>query len=100
MISPAADAQQLRSQPVPGGGGAGADALVGSFGQVLSNALNQVNALQHRADAMARGVATGEVRDLHQVMIAAQEAGLAFELTMQIRNKIVDAYQEIMRMQV
>ncbi|HHV61034.1 MAG TPA: flagellar hook-basal body complex protein FliE [Firmicutes bacterium] len=98
LLSPATAAQQLKAQPAPGGGGA--DAFVESFSQVLSDALNQVNALQLRADTMAQRFATGEIRDLHQVMIAVQEARLAFELTMQIRNKVVDAYQEIMRMQV
>lgn len=70
------------------------------FGDVLNNALSQVNNLQQDSDKMAEKLATGETNDISQVMIASEKANLALQLTVQIRNKVVDAYQEIMRMQV
>lgn len=73
---------------------------IGSFKDVFSDALNKVNDLQNNADDMKVKLATGEVNDIHTVMIASEKASLALQLTVQIRNKLVDAYQEIMRMQV
>jgi len=71
-----------------------------SFGQVLVAALNDVNELQLDAQEKTRLLLAGEEIELHQVMLAAQKAELALELTQTIRNKVVEAYQEIMRMQV
>lgn len=76
------------------------DDVFGSFKDVLSEALNKVNDLQNTAENMRTKLATGEVNDIHSVMIASEKASLAFQLTAQIRNKLVDAYQEVMRMQV
>jgi len=72
----------------------------GSFAQVFEKALGEVDALQKRAEAMSQAYATGQVQDLHQVMIALEEASLALQLTLQVRNKLLDGFQEIMRMQV
>jgi flagellar hook-basal body complex protein FliE len=71
-----------------------------SFSNLLEEAISKVNTLQNKADQMMEKLATGEVKDLHQVMIALEEANLALQLTLQIRNKVVEAYQEIMRMQI
>ncbi|MFT9847862.1 flagellar hook-basal body complex protein FliE [Aneurinibacillus sp. REN35] len=71
-----------------------------AFSTYLKNAVQDVNALQKAGEAMNQGLATGQVQDLHQVMIASQKAGVALDMTMQIRNKAVEAYQEIMRMQI
>jgi flagellar hook-basal body complex protein FliE len=72
-----------------------------TFSQVLGNALATLEQQQKEADQLivktARG---GDITDLSQVMIATQKASLGLELTMQIRNRVVEAYQEIMRMQV
>ncbi|MGE5559965.1 MAG: flagellar hook-basal body complex protein FliE [Chloroflexota bacterium] len=75
-------------------------ALASSFSQMLSSALKQVNDLQVQADDLAAKLATGEVSDAHTVMIASEKATLALQLTLQIRNKVIEAYQEIMRMQL
>ncbi|NLZ38509.1 MAG: flagellar hook-basal body complex protein FliE [Firmicutes bacterium] len=75
-------------------------AAAGHFGNLLKKALNHVNELQLKAEAAAIDLALGEVEDVHQAMIAMEQAKLAMELTVQVRNKIVDAYQEIMRMQI
>ncbi len=71
-----------------------------SFGEFLSNSLQKVNALQKDAHDMNIALAAGKVDDISQVVIASEKAQLALNLTMSIRNKAVEAYQEIMRMQV
>jgi flagellar hook-basal body complex protein FliE len=62
------------------------------------NALDNVNALQNNASSAATQFALGQSSDIHSVMIAGQKAGITLELTTQVRNKIVDAYQSIMQM--
>jgi flagellar hook-basal body complex protein FliE len=79
----------------PGGKGNGQN-----FGDMLKGALDQVNNLQKSADASAVQVATGQGGDLHTAMVSMEEASLALQLTLQVRNKLTDAYQEVMRMQV
>ncbi|HHY92282.1 MAG TPA: flagellar hook-basal body complex protein FliE [Firmicutes bacterium] len=71
-----------------------------SFGQVLGEYLQEVNQLQLDAVDKTRQLVAGEDIELHQVMLAAQKAEIALELTQTVRNKVVEAYQEIMRMQV
>ena len=88
--------------PVPATPGAQkTDAAGGaSFGQVLKDSLAQVNSLQHEADRAIQALATGASGTLHDTMLAIQKAELSFKLMMQVRNKIVEAYQEVLRMQV
>lgn len=71
-----------------------------SFRKVLGNAVEELNRLQHNADDAVNRLALGEAVDLHNVTIAVEEASVAFQLAMQVRNKLVEAYQEVMRMQV
>jgi len=71
-----------------------------SFSNILANAVNEVNNDIKTAEQLSDKVATGEVKDVHQVMIAMEKANLGLQLTVQVRNKVVEAYQEIMRMQV
>ena len=68
-----------------------------SFAQTLQGALGQVSALQDHAAQMTQAFARGKVSDIHSVMIASEQATVALQLTTQIRNKAIDAYQEIMR---
>ncbi len=70
------------------------------FGDLLKNAIESVNAMQHEAGRLEEAVASGENVNIHQAVIAGEKAGLSFKLLMQVRNKMVEAYQEIMRMQV
>jgi len=79
---------------------AGQTDLVSAFGGVLEQALDTVNDMQTRADSLTEKLAAGEVRDIHQVMIAVEQVNIALQLTMQVRNKVIESYQEIMRMQV
>lgn len=70
----------------------------GGFADALSGALENVSAVQARSGAMQAAYERGEVTDIAKVMLARQEAGVAFEATLQVRNKLLTAYQEIMRM--
>ncbi|MEW6723368.1 MAG: flagellar hook-basal body complex protein FliE [Bacillota bacterium] len=72
----------------------------GSFRATFMGALAEVNRLQLQADELNRQLATGQISDIHRVTIATEKATLALELTVQIRNRIIEAYQEIMRMQL
>jgi flagellar hook-basal body complex protein FliE len=71
--------------------------LAASFSEVLKGSLDQVNRLQHEADASITDLATGKKNDIHQTMIAMEKANVSFELLMQIRNKVISAYETIMR---
>ncbi|MDD3114526.1 MAG: flagellar hook-basal body complex protein FliE [Anaerovibrio sp.] len=73
---------------------------VPSFGEYLKNALGEVNGLQQESAQMSKALAAGQVEDISQVVIAAEKADIALQLTLAVRNKAVEAYQEIMRMQV
>lgn len=80
--------------------GAGAQQTVEEFKEMLYDAIDTVSDLQRNADELMTKLAIGETQDIHQVMIAVEEVNLALQLTLQIRNKMLEAYQEIMRMQV
>lgn len=71
-----------------------------NFGELLAQGLEHVKSLQADADAAVLQLALGETDNLHQVMTAVERASIALELTIAIRNRLVDAYQELMRMQV
>ncbi|TDQ39644.1 flagellar hook-basal body complex protein FliE [Aureibacillus halotolerans] len=71
-----------------------------SFKDSLFNAIDQVNQAQKASDVKTEQLTTGKVDSLHEVMIASEQAGLSLQLTMEIRNKVVSAYQEVMRMQI
>lgn len=70
------------------------------FADTIKTALGEVNELQSMGDMMAQKLATGDVEDIHQVMLALNKASTAFGLTVQVRNKVIESYQEVMRMQV
>ena len=72
----------------------------GGFADTLKSALDSVNETQSRASAMTEAYERGEVTDIAKVMMARQESGVAFEATLQVRNKLLSAYQDIMRMGV
>ena len=78
----------------------GAKGVSGGFTSALKSALDTVNATQENASKLSEGYDKGEVTDIAKVMLARQEAGVAFEATLQVRNKLLTAYQDIMRMGV
>ncbi len=71
-----------------------------SFGNVLQESLSEVNRLQQEADQAITALATGDNVSVHDTMIAMEQADVSFRLMMEVRNKIVEAYQEILRTQV
>ena len=71
-----------------------------SFGIMLTDSIKQVNRLQVEADSSINDLATGKHTDIHRTMIAMEKASISFELLMQIRNKVISAYDRIMRMPI
>ncbi|NOX36604.1 MAG: flagellar hook-basal body complex protein FliE [Calditrichaeota bacterium] len=71
-----------------------------SFKDTLKEALQEINELQQDAGETTERFLRGEITDLHQVMIAVEKARVGLELMLEIRNKMVEAYKEIMRMQM
>lgn len=71
-----------------------------TFADSLTKALDEVNSLQSSADGAIEKMASGNAQDIHQVMVAFEQARLSMQMLVEVRNKIVDAYQEISRMQV
>lgn len=72
----------------------------GSFAGMLKDAMTEMNRLQREADALVEQVAKGRSGDLAGTLVALEKAHISFQLMIQVRNKMVEAYQEIMRMQV
>jgi flagellar hook-basal body complex protein FliE len=83
-------------EPLQAAGGTGG----GDFGQVFSSAIRSVEGAGQQAQASVERFLTGEGEDLHNTVLAATRAEIAFDLFLQTRNKVVSAYQEIMRMQL
>lgn len=71
-----------------------------SFEEILRDSFNQLNQLQLGADKSIQDMVLGKTDDIHSVMIALQKAQVSLQFAVQVRNKLVEAYQEIMRMQV
>lgn len=72
----------------------------GDFADILKNALEKVNQIQKNAEQMSADFALGKISNIHEVIIEAEKATIALRLTNEVRNRIVQAYQEIMRMQL
>jgi flagellar hook-basal body complex protein FliE len=88
--------EQGAALPVPSNGGGDER----SFGEFLVQALGDVNNSQQHAGEMVKQFSTGAPMDVHQVMIALEQASTTMALTVQVRNKLVEAYQDILRTQV
>jgi flagellar hook-basal body complex protein FliE len=72
----------------------------GEFQSILENSIQNLNSLGQSAAGATEKFLNGENEELHNVVLSAQKAEMAFELGLQVRNKVVQAYQEIMRMQM
>lgn len=70
------------------------------FGKFLGEMIEKVNSAQATSDKAVQQLATGETKSLHETMIAMEKASVSFQFLTQVRNKAVEAYQEIMRMPV
>ena len=78
--------------PAPSGGS--------DFSSVLQGAIDQVEGARTDANQSVQNFLSGDGEDLHSTVLAVQRAGLEFDMLMQVRNKVVSAYQEVMRMQM
>ena len=86
---------ELNPQPLAPVSGAGE-----SFGNVLGRLVGEVNGKQAAAGDAVRGLLGGQNVSLHQAMIAMEEASVSFQLMVEVRNKLLESYQELMRMQI
>lgn len=94
MRSTAAQAAGTATDATQTSGGA-------DFAQVLKNSIDQVNSAQNKASQMAENLAAGNSeQNLHEVMIALESASISFQEMVQVRNRLVTAYQDVMNMQV
>ncbi|MCC7263642.1 MAG: flagellar hook-basal body complex protein FliE [Candidatus Latescibacteria bacterium] len=95
---------ETRTQAVRGGLGMNTPATEGpgqpSFGELLKDFGGDVNNLQFKASNSIDMLVTGQSTDVHQVMVAVEEAGIALDLMLEIRNRVLEGYQELIRMQV
>jgi flagellar hook-basal body complex protein FliE len=79
---------------------AGHAAPLATFQEFFADAVKKTNQMQLQAQDKQRQLLVGETDNIHDVMIAMEQAGLSFQLTLAVRNKVVEAYQEVMRMQI
>jgi flagellar hook-basal body complex protein FliE len=93
-LNPVSGAQK----PGLGGAPGAEDGL--AFGDLLKQALQEVNQVSAQAEGEARNLMTGESADMHSAMLAVQKADLSFQMMMAVRSKLIDAYREVMRMQM
>lgn len=84
----------------PGSGPEGVSAAGGDFATMLSTGIERLEGLHDQADKLAVQAATGDLANLHDYTVAATEASVATQLTTAVRNKALEAFQEIMRMAV
>lgn len=77
-----------------------AGAVKGEFANVFAEAVNRVEQYRVNAEEAGNRFLNGETEEIHQVVLAGQRAEIAFETFLQVRNKVVQAYQEVMRMQM
>ena len=89
------------TRPMSGAAPSGSDPVgaVG-FGEYLRNAIGDLNAIQQDSAQMTDDFIAGRTDSIHEVMITAEKASIALQLTLEIRNKVLEAYQEINRMQI
>jgi len=85
---------------LPSSGGASGTPAGADFGSALKQAVGALGELSGKADASSLALAKGEPIDIHEVMLNTEQASLGFSMALQVRNKLIDAYQEVMRMSV
>ena len=78
----------------------GGTSAAGSFGSMLTDQISNLNELQNTAATQSQALATGQAQDVSQVVADVEKAALAMQLAVQVRNKAVDAYNELFRIQI
>ena len=71
-----------------------------SFKDTIKNAIGSVNDLQNQADDMSEKLASGDLEDVHQAILAMNKAKMTFDFTVAVRNKVLEAYQEVIKTQI
>lgn len=77
----------------------GAQPAQQGFGELMTKLVDKVDGMQKKADASVGDVVTGRTTDIHQVAVKVQEAGVAFDMMLAVRNRLMDAYNELIKMQ-
>lgn len=95
----AMEAEGMKAPDASLSGAGVADAAKG-FGQMLTESIEKVNEAQLSADKSIKELAAGRTKNIHETMLKIENADASLKLMMQVRNKVLDAYKEIMRMQV
>ena len=95
-----ANAQSLQGLASAMAPSASAEPVVGSFGQLVSDGLSQVNNQLIGSQVDLQKLAMGDAQNLHQIMINLEESRVSFQLMMQVRNRLLEAYQDIMKMPI
>lgn len=88
------------SKAFPGMNKSESSSTADGAGKFFSELVSKVNDIQVQSDKSIQGLASGENKNLHEVMIAVEKASISFQFMSQVRNKALEAYQEVMRMQV
>ena len=96
----AGNAQSLQGPAMAMAPDASAAPVAGSFGQLVSNGLSQINGQLIGSQVDLQKLAMGDAQNLHQIMINMEESRVSFQLMMQVRNRLLEAYQDIMKMPI
>ena len=95
-----ANAQSLQGPGSAMASGASTAPVIGSFGQLVSDGLSQVNNQLIGSQVELQKLAMGDAQNLHQIMINLEESRVSFQLMMQVRSRLLEAYQDIMKMPI
>jgi len=76
------------------------DKTAGGFGEILKKSIHAVNDEMQRSAALQEGLLTGQHSNIHETMIAMEKASLSFRMLTKVQSKVIDAYKEVMRMQL
>lgn len=99
-VIPSGEMKTLGTSPVSDATQSVGSSSSSQFNGLLDSLVNDVNTKQNAANQATEGVLTGQNVSLHQAVIAMEEANVSFQLMVEVRNKLLDSYQELMRMQV
>lgn len=95
-----ANAQPLQGALTGAPSAASAEPAIGSFGQLVTEGLSRINGQLIGSQVDLQKLAMGDAQNLHQVMINLEESRVSFQLMMQVRNRLLEAYQDIMKMPI
>jgi flagellar hook-basal body complex protein FliE len=94
MVLPVTNMPAVRSTPVS------AKDVAAGFGNVLDRSMQSIQNQEQRIESLTKELASGSLDNVHHIVIASEQLGLTVQLATQVRNKAIEAYQEVMRMQL